>query len=183
MTLRSTLLGDLARRNRLLGLERPVQGWMSVIATLFSARSLPVILVRLAQYFAQRKLPFLAKAISSVNFVLFGLEVAVNCPIGSGLFFPHTQGTVIGAARIGENAIIYHNVTLGARELDFGYSPSSRPIVGNGVLIASGAKILGPVTIGDNAIIAANAVVLTDVPAGATVAGVPARVVRQRSTC
>jgi serine O-acetyltransferase len=183
MSFRTTVIGDLEQRDRLLGGSRRTYWWGSILIAFFSARTLPVLLVRLANCLAHSRLPSLGRIVSMANFVLFGLEVAVRCPIGKGLFFPHTQGSVIGAAKIGVNAIIYHNVTIGARELDFGYSQGKRPTIGNDVLIASGAKILGAVVIGDHAIIAANAVVLSDVPAGATVAGIPARIVRQRNIC
>jgi len=114
-----------------------------------------------------------------MNFILFGLEIAVRCEIGPGLYFPHTQGTVIGANKIGENATIYHNVTFGAREIDLDYSFFSRPNIGDNVIVGAGAKILGPVTVGNGARVGANAVVVEDVPAGSTVVGIPARIVKQ----
>lgn len=114
-----------------------------------------------------------------INFVLFGLEIAVRCEIGPGLYFPHTQGTVIGANKIGENATIYHNVTFGAREIDIDYSSSSRPDIGNNVIIGAGAKILGPIVIGNNVRVGSNSVVVQNVPPGATVVGIPARIVKQ----
>jgi serine O-acetyltransferase len=113
------------------------------------------------------------------NFVMFGLEIGLDCEIGAGLYFPHTSGTVIGARRIGTNAVIYHNVTLGAKEPDLAYDPSKRPEVGDGVFLGSGAKILGGVTLGHGAVVAANAVVLDSVPDRAVVGGIPAKILKQ----
>jgi serine O-acetyltransferase len=124
------------------------------------------------------KLTPIAKAVSLINFFLFGLEVGIRCEIGKGLFFPHTSGIVIGAFSIGNNATIYQGVTIGARELDFSYLESSRPLIGNDVTISTGAVILGPIQIGDRVVIGANAVVLASIPAGVLAVGAPARVVR-----
>jgi serine O-acetyltransferase len=125
-----------------------------------------VLLCRLAYWFHRKRLGPFAKVTSLINFTVFGIEIAARCHIGKGLFFPHTQGTVIGAHSIGENATIYHNVTLGARDLDLAYSDDKRPVVEDDVLIASGAKIVGGVRIGTGARIGANALVLKSVPAG-----------------
>ena len=113
-----------------------------------------------------------------INFFLFGIEIAVRCPIGPGLFLPHTQGTVIGAWRIGADATIFQGVTLGAKEVDFSYAESSRPAIGAGVTVGSGAKVLGGLVVGDGARIGANSVVLQSVPRFTVVAGAPARVVK-----
>lgn len=144
---------------------------------LLSPRFVPVLLCRLAHALYRLKLGPLAKLVSLLNFFLFGIEIAVRCPIGKGLFLPHTQGTVIGAWFIGENATIFQGVTLGAREVDFSYQVSSRPTVGHGVTIGSGAKVLGGVTLGSGSRIGANAVVLSDVAPGLLAVGIPAKVV------
>lgn len=150
--------------------------WLGVL----SPRFVPVLLCRIAHCFYCLKLGPVAKAVSLVNFFLFGIEIAVRCPIGKGLFLPHTQGTVIGAWRVGENATIFQGVTLGAREVDFSYSEQSRPIVGDGVTIGSGAKVLGGLCIGNGARIGANSVVLQSIPAHALAVGAPARFVQWR---
>lgn len=144
---------------------------------LLSPRFVPVLLCRLAHALYRLKLGPLAKLVSLLNFFLFGIEIAVRCPIGKGLFLPHTQGTVIGAWFIGENATIFQGVTLGAREVDFSYQESSRPTVGHGVTIGSGAKVLGGVTLGSGSRIGANAVALSDVAPGLLAVGIPAKVV------
>ena len=181
-SLRSCLAADLSRARVLLyGAVDGVSGlrvWLGVL----SPRFVPVLLCRLAHSFYLSKLGLLAKAVSLLNFFLFGIEIAVRCPIGKGLFLPHTQGTVIGAWSIGENATIFQGVTLGAKELDFSYQKSSRPSVGDGVTIGSGAKVIGGLVLGSDARVGANAVVLNDVAPGSLVVGIPARVV-DKSAC
>lgn len=172
----AALAGDLAAAYRIAhgGVEAP-GGWRRWIG-LFSPRFLPVLNCRLAHFFYVRRLGVIAKFFSTLNFFLYGLEVAVRCPIGPGLFLPHTHGTVIGATRIGANVTIYQGVTLGAREADFGYGPDMRPIVEDDVVIGAGAKVIGGLTLGRAARIGANSVVLASVPAGALAIGVPAQI-------
>lgn len=121
------------------------------------------------------RVPLLPKLLTYLNIVLFGIEVTPRCEIGPGVFFPHTSGTVIGAATIGANAIIYHGVTLGAKKLGSEFDPANRPEVGDSVVLGAGSKILGGITIGDNVIVGANSVVVRSVPPNKTVAGIPAR--------
>lgn len=175
-SLLSYLAADLRRARMLLnGSADGVSGlrlWLGAL----SPRFVPVLLCRLAHSFYRLKLEPIAKAVSLLNFFLFGIEIAVRCPIGKGLFLPHTQGTVIGAWSIGENVTIFQGVTLGAKELDFSYQESSRPTVGGGVTIGAGAKVLGGLTLGTGSRVGANAVVLESIPANVAAAGVPARV-------
>lgn len=99
----------------------------------------------------------------------YGLEIAVHAPIGGGLYIPHPVGTVIMPERIGKNCSIIASVTIGMRnEWKF-------PVFGDNVFIGAGARVLGGITIGDDAVIGANAVVIHDVPAATTVVGIPAR--------
>jgi len=176
-SLLSYLAADLRRARLLLnGSADGVSGlrlWLGVL----SPRFVPVLLCRLAHSFYRLKLGLLAKAVSLLNFFLFGIEIAVRCPIGKGLFLPHTQGTVIGAWSIGKNATIFQGVTLGAKELDFSYQESSRPTVGDGVTIGAGAKVIGGLVLGSDSRVGANAVVLNDVAPGSLVVGIPAKVV------
>jgi len=179
-SLLSYLAADLRRARVLLnGSADGVSGlrlWLGVL----SPRFVPVLLCRLAHSLYRLKLGPIAKAVSLLNFFMFGIEIAVRCPIGRGLFLPHTQGTVIGAWQIGANATIFQGVTLGAREVDFSYSEQSRPIIGDGVTIGSGAKVLGGLFIGNGARIGANSVVLQSISAQALAVGAPARVVQRR---
>jgi serine O-acetyltransferase len=142
----------------------------------FSPRFAPVVLVRTAQCLYESGWSRLAKLPALANFVLFGIEVPPRLSIGAGLVLMHTQGTVLGAASIGENVTIYHQVTLGAVSMDFVYTTTLRPIVGNGVVIGVGAKVLGRVTLGDGSTVGANAVVLQDVLPGHVAIGIPAKI-------
>lgn len=171
------LAADLRRARLLMHASLPpLTGWRLWLGCL-APRFLPVLLCRLAHWLYRIRLGGLAKLMSLLNFFLFGIEIATRCPIGRGLFLPHTQGTVIGAWAIGENATIFQGVTLGAREVDFSYQKASRPIIGDGVIIGSGAKVLGGLRLGAGARIGANAVVLQSVPDGALAIGIPARIV------
>ena len=144
----------------------------NVARLLTDIRFLPVVLVRIGSLTGPaRPLALLA---ALVNRLLFGVEVARQTTIGPGLYFPHTGGIVIGASEIGRNATIYHGVTLGATSIDMQFTRSLRPVLGDDVVIASGAKVLGGVRVGNGAVVAANAVVVRDVADDATVGGVPA---------
>jgi serine O-acetyltransferase len=103
-----------------------------------------------------------------LNMLLFGIEISCSMDIGPGLYIPHPYGTVLMAHRIGANATFIHAVTIGMRnEWDF-------PVIGDGVFIGAGARVLGGINLADGCSIGANAVVIHDVPAGATAVGVPA---------
>jgi serine O-acetyltransferase len=178
MGLKQLLIADLSRLKELGGRS---EGQLSLVQVAFgflSPRFVPVLLFRLSHFLYEHKASPLAKLLSLTNFVIFGIEIAVRSEIGKGVVLPHTQGTVLGAQRIGENATIFQNVTLGARELDIGYSAPDRPIIGNNVTIGAGAKVLGGITVGNNVIIGANAVVTKSVPNDVVVAGIPAQVIR-----
>jgi serine O-acetyltransferase len=176
------LKADAARQLHFAGVPDARVSGLRLARMLPSPRFVPVVLYRLSYWCARRRLGPIAKLFSLANFVLFGLEIGVTCEIGPGLYFPHTLGTVLGPRRIGKNAVIYHGVTVGAKEPDLGFDPAKRPLVGDGVFIGSGAKVLGGVTLGDGCVVAANAVVVRSVAPGDVVAGVPARVVKRTAT-
>jgi len=171
------LCADLSRSRELRGTQAIARNRLTFWLGIFSPRFAPVLLCRLSHLLYLYKMMPIAKCVSLINFFLFGLEVGVKCEIGRGLFFPHTSGIVIGAFSIGENAIIYQGVTIGARELDFSYLETSRPIIGNDVVISTGAVILGPIKIGDRARIGANSVVLSSIPNDVLAVGAPAKVI------
>jgi serine O-acetyltransferase len=172
------LRADLLRQHGLLhGVEAPSPAGLRLWLSIASPRFIPVLLCRLAHALYLRRLGPIAKMVSLINFFAFGIEISVRCPIGPGLFLPHTQGTVIGAWRIGANATIFQGVTLGAKEIDFTYTEHSRPTVGNGVTIGSGAKVLGGLTLADRVRVGANSVVLSNIPEGVLAVGAPARTV------
>lgn len=121
--------------------------------------------------------PFAARAISQVARFVTGIEIHPAAKIGRGLVIDHGMGVVIGeTAEIGDNCTLYQGVTLGGTGKDVG---KRHPTLGNNVLVGAGAKVLGPFTIGDNTKIAANAVVLAEMPENCTAVGIPARVVKK----
>lgn len=131
---------------------------------------------RMAHWLWRHKLLFLARLVSQVSRHFTGVEIHPGAKIGRRLVIDHGMGIVIGeTAQIGDDCLIYHGVTLGGTGKDQG---KRHPTIGNGVLISAGAKVLGPFKVGDGARIAANAVVLKEIPPGATAVGVPAQVVR-----
>ncbi len=126
-------------------------------------------------------LKFPGRFISHLGRLLTGIEIHPAAKIGRRVFIDHGMGLVIGeTAVVGNDVTLYHGVTLGGISLKQG---KRHPAVGDGVVIGAGAQILGPVTVGERALIGANAVVLSDVPAGVTMVGIPARqvVARDRS--
>ncbi|MDU5774618.1 MAG: serine O-acetyltransferase EpsC [Clostridium perfringens] len=131
-----------------------------------------LIFYRIAHGLYKIKLFFLARLISQLGRFFTGIEIHPGAKIGKGLFIDHGMGVVIGeTAEIGDNVTIYHGVTLGGTGKDKG---KRHPTIGNNVIIGCGAKILGPISIGDGAKIGANSVVLKNVPKGKTAVGIPA---------
>ena len=172
-SVRELLDADWARLASLLGRTSTRRNF----GNNFSPRFAPVVVLRVAYWLAANDWPRLANCFRFLNMVLFGLEAPSLVSIGPGLILPHTQGTVLGAAKIGRNVTIFHQVTLGASVADYGYDVNLRPIVEDEVTIFVGAKVLGALTLARGSTIGANAVVLENVPAGALAVGVPARVV------
>ncbi len=129
-----------------------------------------------AQWFLNHGMPFIARAISQRCARRTGIEIHPGAKIGKRVCIDHGSGIVIGeTCEIGDDCMIYQGVTLGGTGKDTG---KRHPTLENGVMVGSGAKVLGPITIGHNAKVAAGAVVVKDVEPNATVVGVPGRVVR-----
>ena len=114
-----------------------------------------------------------ARLLAEITRILTGVDIHPGATLGPGLFIDHATGVVIGeTAVVGRDVSMYHGVTLGATSSDRG---KRHPTIGDRVVIGAGAKVLGPITIGDDASIGANAVVVKEVPPGAVVVGVPGR--------
>lgn len=130
--------------------------------------------LRLGGWLHRQGIP-LSKTITGwLLYYLHGLEISAGADVGGGLYIAHPRGTTIHAKRIGRNCTIIHAVTIGMRnEWEF-------PEIGNNVFIGAGARVLGGIKIGNDAAIGANAVVIDDVPARATVVGIPAKITRIR---
>ena len=157
---------------------------LSIILTYPGAKA--VFFHKVANFFAIAKFHLVARIISQFSRFLTGIEIHPRANIGKNLFIDHGMGVVIGeTSEIGDNVTIYHMVTLG------GISPSvnsneqrnikRHPTIKDNVVVGSGAQILGPVTVGKNAKIGANAVVTKDVPENAVMVGIPAKNVGETS--
>ncbi len=135
-----------------------------------------VLYHRLAHWLYCHHCRFLARFVSQWSRFWTGIEIHPGAKIGKNLVIDHGMGIVIGeTAEVGDDCLIYHGVTLGGTGKDHG---KRHPTIGNNVLISCGAKVLGPFKVGDNARIASNAVVLSEVPDDATAVGIPAQIVR-----
>lgn len=134
------------------------------------------IYYRMAHWLYCRRRTFLARAISQWSRFWTGIEIHPGAKIGRRLVIDHGMGIVIGeTAEIGDDVLLYQGCTLGGTGKEKG---KRHPTIGNNVMVGTGAKVLGPFKVGDNARIAANAVVLKEVPPDSTAVGVPARIVR-----
>jgi len=134
---------------------------------------------RVAHWLWGARLKWLARLTSHVGRFLTGIEIHPGARIGRRFFIDHGMGVVIGeTAEIGDDCTLYHGVTLGGTSWNKG---KRHPTLGNGVVLGAGAKILGPITIGDGARVGSNAVVVKSVPPGATAIGIPAHIVEKEA--
>jgi serine O-acetyltransferase len=135
-----------------------------------------LLFYRFAHWLRRRRIPFCPRAISQFARFLTGIEIHPGATIGSGLFIDHGMGVVIGeTTEIGDNVTLFQGVTLGGTGKQRG---KRHPTLGSHVVVGAGAKVLGPIKIGDYVKIGANSVVLQDVPDHSTVVGIPGKVVR-----
>ena len=134
-----------------------------------------MLLYRIAHFLNNLELKFIARLISQLARFLTGIEIHPGAVIGKRLFIDHGMGIVIGeTTTIGNNCTIYHGVTLGGTGKD---KYKRHPDLGDNVIVGCGAKVLGPIKVGDNVKIGANSVVLKEVPENSTVVGIPGKVV------
>ncbi len=132
---------------------------------------------RIAHFLWNHHLKFFARWLSTITRFLTGIEIHPGAQIGRRFFIDHGMGVVIGeTTEIGDDCTLYHGVTLGGTSLNQG---KRHPTLGNNVIIGAGAKILGPITLGNNAKVGSNSVVTKDVPENTTAIGIPARVVKK----
>jgi len=136
-----------------------------------------LVAYRVGHFFYKLHLFLLARLISQLARFMTGIEIHSGAKIGKRFFIDHGMGVVIGeTAIVGDDVLLYQGVTLGGTGLEKG---KRHPTIGNNVVIGTGAKVLGNITIGDNSYIGANAVVIKDVPPNSTVVGVPGRITKQ----
>lgn len=134
-----------------------------------------LMMYRISHFFYSKRRFFIARLISQFSRFLTGIEIHPGAQIGMGTLIDHGSGVVIGETSIiGDRVTIYQGATIGAtgNEKEF----KRHPTLGNDIIVGSGAKILGPVNIGDNCKIGANSVVLKDMPANSTAVGIPAKI-------
>jgi serine acetyltransferase len=145
-------------------------GFRELASTAAHDGSQVLMLSRLREAAQRWGIPIVGPMLRRAQTALFGVEIARDVALGEGVVFVHTVGVVIGGdAQVGDRVVFLGSNTVGS------IGQKGYPRIGNDVIIGAGARILGPVRIGDGASVGANAVVLTDVPAGATALGVPAR--------
>lgn len=137
-----------------------------------------ILIYRTANFFWKKNFFTTARILSSFGRFITGVDIHPGARIGKNLFIDHATGVVIGeTAEIGDDVTLYHGVTLGGTSAHQG---KRHPTLGDRVIVGAGATLLGPITIGNDARIGSNAVVLKDVPDSATAVGVPAQIVRCR---
>jgi len=136
-----------------------------------------IVMYRIAHFLLSIRIPFIPRFLSQMARFFTGIEIHPGAKIGESLFIDHGMGVVIGETSVvGNNVTLYQGVTLGGTGKEKG---KRHPNIDDNVVIGTGAKILGNITIGENSYIGANAVVLKDVPANSTVVGVPGRITKQ----
>ena len=136
-----------------------------------------IIMHRLTHFLWRLKIPFIPRLLSQISRFWTGIEIHPGAKIGKGFFIDHGMGVVVGeTTEIGDNCVLFHNVTLGGTGKHKG---KRHPTIGNNVMIGTGAILLGPIKVGDNVRIGANTFILMqDVPDNTTVAGTPGRIVK-----
>ena len=139
-----------------------------------------ILIHRIAHFFWKLEMPFIPRYLSDISRELTNIEIHPGAEIGSDFFIDHGTGVVIGeTAKIGNNVTLYSGVVLGGTSLK---REKRHPTLGNDIVVGTGAKILGPITIGNNVKIGANSVVVTDVPPNSVVVGVPGKIVARKGT-
>ena len=138
-----------------------------------------VLLHRIAHFFWELGLPFVPRYVSNIARQITGIDIHPGAKIGKNLFIDHGTGVVIGeTAEIGDNVTLYQGVTLGGIHLE---AEKRHPTLGSNIVVGAGAKLLGPITLGDNVKVGANSVVTMDIPSNSIVVGVPGRIVSNGS--
>lgn len=168
-----TLCTDLERYYFYSGREGRIPRRREVWKNFVIPRCAPVALYRLSRVAHLSGWGRLAKVITWWNFYLHGVEIAASCDIGTHFYMPHVSGTVIGAMSIGHHAVIYQQVTIGAKAVT--HKHEGRPVIGDSVFIASGARVIGAVELGEGCVVGANAVVTKSAPAKSLLIGIPAK--------
>lgn len=145
---------------------------------IFNPRTQGVALYRMSCWAYMHGLKRFALVLQTVNIIFWSLDLTPKMEIGKGLQIKHTLGVVLAFFRAGENLTVYSGVTVGSADGNEDFSERSRPMLGDNVTLYDGVKIFGRVKVGDNVIVAANSVVLKNIPSNCIVAGSPAKIIR-----
>ncbi len=178
-TIRNAIMIDTCRKIRrdfhaALSMDPAATSRLEVALTYAGFHAL--LFHRFAHWLAKKRIPFIPRALSQLARFITGIEIHPGATIGSGLFIDHGMGVVIGeTTEIGDNVTLFQGVTLGGTGKQRG---KRHPTLGSHVVVGAGAKVLGPIRIGDYVKIGANSVVLQDVPGHSTVVGIPGKIVR-----
>ena len=174
----ATIWADLESFAELRG--KKLRSPWALVDTLLFPGVMAVLLFRIAGAFHRAHLRPISRLLYILNLILFGVDLAPSADVGPGLALPHPNGVAIApATRIGRKVRLFQQVSVGGVSFE-DPSRDGFPTVGDECWIFAGAKVLGPIHIGERAMVAANALVIRSVPAGAVVVGNPARVVRYR---
>ncbi|MBC2851479.1 serine O-acetyltransferase [Cetobacterium sp. 8H] len=162
--------------NNIMKLDPAAKTFLEVLILYPSVHS--ILFYKVSHKLYKNKYYFLARLLSQISRFFTGIEIHPGAKIGKRLFIDHGMGVVIGeTAEIGDDVTIYHEVTLGGTGKDTG---KRHPTIKNGVIIGAGAKILGPITLGENVKVGANTVVLKDVPANSTIVGKNGEIIEKK---
>ena len=170
--LRATLAEDLAAYSERTGARRR---WWHFLALPLNPALTALVLMRVACWLHQRGLRAPARAVYALNVYTTGLEVRPEAIIGPGVFIPHPNGVMLAPVKVGRNAIFGPRSGMGARG---GWADDGMPELGDNVTIYVNSVVLGPIRVGDDAVIAGYSMVTRDVPAGSLAAGAPAKTIR-----
>ncbi len=152
---------------RLRAIKRKGFPWYVVESLLFENGYQAVVLYRMAHWFKRRRIPFFGPALTRLSQFLTGVEIAPGAEIGPGLMISHGHGIVVGeGARIGARALIMHQVTIGAADVE---RLDRMPTIGDDVVLGAGARLIGGIRVGDHVLVGVNAVITRDVPDGCKV--------------
>ncbi|HOX10159.1 MAG TPA: hypothetical protein PLA52_05920 [Candidatus Omnitrophota bacterium] len=154
--------------------------FFGLLAGLFSHISVATSIYRLSHYFFCKRLGLISKLFYVLNIVLFGLDISPMSEIGPGFVVCHPVGNIIHA-KIGRNALLYGQNVFGGDGYDSSKGWYGGPVIGDGLTMYIGSKILAPVKVGDNVVVGAASLVLEDVPDNKVVVGIPAKIIRDNN--
>lgn len=175
------LIGDIKTLFSDRGTLRGKPSWREAVRILLVKPGVQALLFYRFYHFLYRKgLRLIPEILCRINFFLTGAEIDPAAEIGPGCHIWHTAGVTIGrGVKVGRNAWILHNVTLGGRGASpFNLGEEGYPEIGDNVILYTGVTVIGKVRVGDNAVIGAHSLVITDIPPGCLAAGIPARVIK-----